>query len=59
MRKQYLTPSLIATRMQLANMVATSIPTTGTTDDEARSKSFWGESIFDEEELKEEEETIF
>ena len=50
MRKQYLTPSLIATRIQLANMIAASIPVDGTTDDEARSKKFWGPTMFDEEE---------
>ena len=56
MRKQYLTPSLIATRIQLANMIAASIPVDGTTDDEARSNKFWGSSPFDEEDIKDEEQ---
>lgn len=56
MRKQYLTPSFIATRIQLANMIAASIPVDGTTDDEARSNKFWGKSIFDEEEPEDEEQ---
>lgn len=56
MKKQYFTPSLDAVKFHTANMIATSIPVKGETDDEARSKKFWGPTMFDEE--KNEEETI-
>ena len=53
MKKQYITPSLDAVKFHTANMIATSIPVDGTTDDEARSKKFWGTTMFDEEEEEE------
>ena len=59
MKKQYTTPSLKALKLQLGNMIATSIPVSGETDAEARSKAFWGETIFDEPEEDDEEETLF
>ena len=56
MTKQYTTPNLKVLKLQLGNMIAASIPVSGETDDEARSKAFWGETLFDE---PDEEETSF
>ena len=55
MKRQYITPSLVTVRLQAANMMATSLPIKDETDDEARSKKFWGPSMFDEEETEENE----
>ena len=54
MKKQYLKPSLDAVKFHTANMIAASIPVNGETDDEARSKAFWGETLFDDEEESDE-----
>lgn len=53
MKKQYSTPSIKTTKLQTVNMLAASVPVGGTTDDEARSKNFWGKSIFDDTEDEE------
>ena len=57
MKKQYSAPTLETALLRLANTIATSIPVSGETDDEARSKKFWGPTMFDEEE--EETEDFF
>lgn len=55
MKKQYSTPSIEATKLHIMNMLAASVPVSGTTDDEARSQKFWGKSIFDDTEEDTEE----
>ncbi len=59
MKKQYSTPSISATTLQTTNMLATSVPVGGTTDDEARSNKFWGETLFDEEDEETEDDGLF
>lgn len=59
MKKQYSTPSISATTLQATNMLATSVPVGGTTDDEARSNKFWGETLFDEEDEETEDDGLF
>lgn len=54
MKKLYSTPLVDVHSLRLVNTVATSLPVTGTTDDEARSSSYWGETLFDQEEPEEE-----
>ena len=55
MKKQYITPSLEPLPLRSATIIATSIPVKGESDTEARSREFWGESIF--EDNNDEEET--
>lgn len=59
MKKQYSTPSIKTTKLQTVNMLAASVPVSGTTDDEARSKKFWGETLFDEEDEETEDDGLF
>ena len=59
MKKQYSTPSIKTTKLQTVNMLAASVPVSGTTDDEARSNKFWGKSLFDEEEEEIENDGLF
>ena len=50
MRKSYCAPLLDVTRIEPVNLMAVSLPVKeDPTDDEARSKAFWGKCIFDEE----------
>ena len=53
MKKQYIAPCFEAIEIKPAQIMAASVSISGETDAEARSKQFWGSSIFDE---KEEEE---
>lgn len=50
MKKQYHTPSINTMMLHTVNLLATSVPVSGTTDDEARSRKFWGKSMFEEQE---------
>ena len=50
MKKQYTAPNILALNIQATNLMSTSVPVSGETDDEARSSKFWGKSIFDEPE---------
>lgn len=55
MKKVYVTPALVAARIQCQSMMVTSVPVTGETDDEARSRKYWGKAPW--ETSDEEEET--
>lgn len=48
MKKTYFTPTFEIIRLQSAGMMAASIPIKGETDAEARSREFWGMTIFDD-----------
>lgn len=49
MKSKYIAPTLMVLSVQTDKMIAASLPISKEeTDDEARSKAFWGETLFDE-----------
>ena len=59
MKKHYFTPTLESVRLRFGSTIAASLPVSGDTDDEARSRSYWGETLFDEDEEETEDIPIF
>lgn len=57
MKKQYISPTAEPLKMQPASLIATSIPVKGESDTEARSREFWGNSIFEDSAPSEDDET--
>lgn len=57
MKKQYISPTAESLKMQPASLIATSIPVKGESDTEARSREFWGNSIFEDTNPSEDGET--
>ena len=56
MKKQYIAPCFEAFEIKPAHIMAASVSISGETDNEARSKKFWGSSAFEEQEEEDDNE---